>query len=61
MSLLTLTDDIIAYEAGELTEDEALDLFQNLCDTGLISQLQGSYQRQAQNLLNQGLITVGGC
>ena len=45
---VSLASDIAAYEAGELDEDQVLDLFQRLLDTGLIHQLQGSYQRTAQ-------------
>ena len=47
---------IIAFENGELGEDETLELFQHLIDSGLAWKLQGSYGRMAQNLIDQGLI-----
>lgn len=52
-----LIDAIIAYEEGELDEEKTLELFQNLVDTGRVWQLQGSYGRTAQWLLEEGLIT----
>ena len=52
------TTQIIAFENGELDNDEIIALFQELCDSGLIYDLQGSYQRIAQQLVNEGLITL---
>lgn len=51
-----LTDEIIAYEQGELNEEETLHLFQYLVDTDLAWRLQGHYGRTAYALLQQGLI-----
>ena len=52
------TTAIIAFENGELDEAEVIALFQELCNSGLIYDLQGSYQRIAQQLVNEGLITL---
>lgn len=49
--------NIIAYEQGELSDDEAIVLFQNLVDTGMAWKLQGSYGRTAQRLIDAGLVT----
>jgi hypothetical protein len=45
---------IIAYENGDLDEDETLTLFQYLVDTGLAWQLQGAYGRTAAALIERG-------
>lgn len=47
---------IMAYEAGELEEDQIVELFQSLLDSGLVWQLQGHYGRMAVALINQGRI-----
>ena len=46
---------IIDYENGDLDEEQTIELFQKLIDTGTIMHLQGSYQRMANDLINQGL------
>lgn len=55
--MLDLTDRIIAYEQGELEGEEIIDLFQQLVDTGLAWQLQGSYGRTAARMIEAGLVT----
>lgn len=56
--MFDITSAIIAFETGELDEDETIALFQNLVDTGLAWTLQGSYGRTAQSLIDAGLVTV---
>lgn len=51
-----LTGQIIAFENGNLSEDEVIELFQHLVDTGMAWQLQGSYGRMANNLINAGYV-----
>jgi hypothetical protein len=55
-----ITAQIIRYESGELDQEQAISLFQDLLDTGLAWQLQGSYGRTAEALLEDGLISLGG-
>ncbi len=55
---LDLMDQIMAYESGEMDDGQTIEFFQELVNTGLINQLQGSYQRAASDLLRAGLITV---
>ncbi len=47
-------DKIIAFEQGELDEEGILELFQELIDSGLAWQLQGSYGRMARSLIEAG-------
>jgi hypothetical protein len=53
---MNMTNDIIAYESGELDEEEIISLFQKLVDSGLAWRLQGSYGRMTQHLIEEGLI-----
>lgn len=48
-------DQIIAYENGELNEEETIELFQSLIDSGMAWQLQGHYGRTAAALIEAGV------
>ena len=52
-----MLDSMIAYEEGELSDEETIDLFQELIDTGLVWKLQGNYGRVAGSLIDAGLCT----
>ena len=52
-----LTERIVLYEQGELDEQQTIQLFQELLDSGMIMHLQGHYGRFAAQLLEAGLIT----
>lgn len=56
-----LTERIIQYEQGELNQDQTIQLFQELVDSGLITKLQGHYGRVAFQLMEAGLITWQPC
>ena len=49
-----LTEQIIMYESGDLTESQTHQLFQRLIDSGLIYMLQGHYGRTAEALIADG-------
>ena len=55
---IALASRIIAYENGELDEEETIDLFQDLVSTGVINHLQGHYGRTAQSLIDGGLLEL---
>jgi len=56
--IMNLVDNVIAYEAGELSEEETIEFFQYLVTFGIINQLQGHYQRTAADLVELGLISA---
>ena len=53
---MQLVDQLIAYEEGQITEDEEVALFQHLIDTGTCWHLEGYYQRVGATLIEAGLI-----
>jgi len=52
-----LTSRIIAYEQGDLSEDDTVKLFQELIDNGMAWEFQGHYGRVATALINEGWCT----
>jgi hypothetical protein len=50
-------DDIISHEQGDMEEDQMVDFFQNLIDTGAAWSLQGHYGRTAASLISAGICT----
>ncbi|HEX2109501.1 MAG TPA: hypothetical protein VHF70_09535 [Rubrobacteraceae bacterium] len=53
---MQLVDQLIAYEEGELTENEEIALFQHLVDTGTCWHLEGHYHRVAATPIEAELI-----
>ena len=49
-------DKIMAYEAGELDDEDIIELFQELVSSGLAWQLQGHYGRTAAALIAAGYV-----
>ena len=49
-----LTEQIIMYESGDLTDSQTHQLFQHLIDSGLVYMLQGHYGRTAEALIDAG-------
>jgi len=50
-----IVDFIIEFESGNLDNEQIIEGFQYLINTGLINNLQGTYQRIAQQLINAEL------
>lgn len=53
-----IVGQVVAYESGELSEEEAIEFFQQIVDNGLVWTLQGSYGRTAQRLIDAGLVKL---
>ena len=53
---MRLVDQLIAYEEGQITQDEEVAFFKHLVETGVCWQLSGHYQREAATLIEAGLI-----
>ena len=51
---MTMINQVIAYEQGELDEEGIIDMFQQLINSGLAWEMQGSYGRTAKALINAG-------
>jgi hypothetical protein len=55
MPKLSTLDAILLIEGGEGEEDEIIEAWQLLIDTGLVWQLQGFYGRGAKHMIENGL------
>ena len=51
---MTMLNQVIAYEQGELDEEGIIELFQELINSGLAWEMQGSYGRTAKALIDAG-------
>jgi hypothetical protein len=47
-------EDVMKYEDGDMTEEEVVEFFQKLIDSGMAWSLQGHYGRTAQYLIKSG-------
>jgi len=56
VDFVRLVDQLIAYEEGQITEDQEVAFFEHLVETGACWQLPGHYQRVAATLIGAGLI-----
>ena len=57
---MTIAARIIDYEMGDLPEEEARQLFQELIDNGMAWTLQGHYGRTANALITAGICHPSG-
>lgn len=58
MNQSELVSAMMDFEDGQATEEDVIDLFQHLVNTGLAWRLQGSYGHMAHRLLQAGHITM---
>jgi len=54
---MDIVAQIMAFEDGELDEEQVIALFQELVNNGMAWRLQSSYGRQARRFLELGLVT----
>ncbi len=57
---MDMVDKIMAWEGGEMNEEEEVEFFQILIDTGVAWTLQGCYGRNAAALIEAGLCHAKG-
>lgn len=55
---MDIVGKIVAYESGGMDDDETVAFFQELVDTGIAWELQGSYGRMAAALIDAGLVRL---
>ena len=55
-----LCSQMIAYEEGELNEQQTLELFSQLIKNGMAWTLQGHYGRMATQFIESGQISTNG-
>jgi hypothetical protein len=58
--MIDIVDKIIAYESGELSDNEIIDFFAELIKNGTCWHLQGCYGRMAIALIGGKFISVKG-
>lgn len=51
-----VVDDMIDWENGDMSEENEIEFFQKLLDTGMAWTLQGMYGRRTVELLNEGYL-----
>jgi hypothetical protein len=58
MTKRDLVDKIIDFENGEMSEQEIVEFFHEIIDSGLVWNLQGTYGRTAKKLIDAGICTA---
>ena len=53
-------DKIISYESGDMNREETIVFFAEMIETGDAYRLQGHYQRVANMLIDNGIISEEG-
>jgi hypothetical protein len=55
-----IVDKIIAYEDGQMTDEQVVGLFSDLVKNGMAWTLQGTYGRMASTLIDRGILDEHG-
>lgn len=56
----SILSQIMDYESGNMDSDDVVPFFGRLVASGLVCSLQGSYQREAQRLIDAGRLDTAG-
>jgi hypothetical protein len=51
---MSIVDQIIKYESGEMERTETIAFFKEIYKSGLVFKLQGHYQRMLEYFINSG-------
>ena len=57
---MSLVDNIMAFESGELSDHAMVEMFAGMIKDGTCWSLQGSYGRTATGLIDAGIISRAG-
>ena len=56
---MTLVEQVIEYEEGEMSEEDEIAFFQSMIDNGSVWHFQGHYGRTAADLIESGYCVLG--
>ena len=56
VQIANLAQKFDLYENGEMSDEETIEFFQTLVNTGMAWQLQGHYGRTAMSLIESGIV-----
>jgi hypothetical protein len=57
---MDLVEQMMQYEQGDMSDEDAIKMFQELIDNGMTWKLQGHYGRTAARLIERGVCQPAG-
>jgi len=58
--MVDVVSKVMDYEAGEMEDTEIVKFFSEITKSGLVFQLQGSYQRALRSMIEAGYLASNG-